>query len=149
MSKDTSKTLPSPEDSDPFSFAVAERDRSTVEMVRDALKAGRVTLAYQPVVAARAEGGAPTVAFHEGLVRLLDPQNRVIPAGRFMDTIETTELGRMIDVAALRVGLTALDRHPEPPAGRQHVGALHRLSGLVHPPPPPPVEERPEPWASG
>jgi EAL domain-containing protein (putative c-di-GMP-specific phosphodiesterase class I) len=97
------------EDVDPFSFATNERDRSTIAMVRDALDAGRVGLAFQPVVAT-ADG---SVAFHEGLIRLQDETGRTIPAGRFMDLIEVQELGRLIDVAALRIGLATLAGHPD------------------------------------
>lgn len=77
--------------------------RGTVER---ALEAGDVMLAFQPVVAV--SDGRP--AFHEGLVRLLDEAGRTLPAGRFVPAIETSELGREIDVAALQCGLGALSR---------------------------------------
>ncbi|GIT90082.1 diguanylate phosphodiesterase [Jannaschia pagri] len=96
-----------PGSEDPLTFAVSERDRGTLEMVRDALAAGNVMLAYQPVVGVAT--GQP--AFYEGLIRVLDDTNRIIPAGQFMGVVETQELGREIDVAALRCGLGALSRH--------------------------------------
>ena len=96
------------EDDDPFTYAVSARDRSVIDMVRAALEAGRTMLAFQPVIGAA--GG--TVAFHEGLIRVLDDTGRVIPAGQFMHVVEAQELGREIDCAALRCGLGALARHP-------------------------------------
>src|SRR5690606_16422786 len=41
-----------------------------------------------------------------------DPQDRVIPARDFMEVAETQELGREIDVAALQLGLIALQKNP-------------------------------------
>jgi EAL domain-containing protein (putative c-di-GMP-specific phosphodiesterase class I) len=93
----------------PLAAAIAEQDRQTIAMVRAALDEGRLRLAYQPVVA----GNDPSrIAFHEGLIRVLDPAGRAIPARDFMDAIETTELGRQIDCAALDMGLATLARHP-------------------------------------
>jgi EAL domain-containing protein (putative c-di-GMP-specific phosphodiesterase class I) len=93
----------------PLSVAVAERDRETLAMVRDALRARRVMLAYQPVVM----GADPNlIAFHEGLVRVLDEAGRIIPARDFIGAVETTELGRLIDCASLELGLDTLAREP-------------------------------------
>ncbi|WP_254702587.1 EAL domain-containing protein [Sulfitobacter sp. THAF37] len=93
----------------PLVHAVSARDRRTLDMVRDAVAHGETLLAYQPVVSAKAP---ETIAFYEGLIRVLDATGRVIPAREFMPVIEDTELGRQIDVIALRMGLTALQRHP-------------------------------------
>lgn len=79
-------------------------------LVRAALAEGRASLAFQPVVTA-AEG-APRTAFHEGFIRLADGAGRVIPAGRFMDEVEATALGREIDCASLGLGMQTLRRHP-------------------------------------
>ncbi len=96
-------------ESSPLSVAVGERDRQTLAMVRDALRARRVMMAYQPVVM----GADPTlIAFHEGLVRVLDETGRIIPARDFIGAVETTELGRLIDCASLELGLDALVREP-------------------------------------
>lgn len=93
----------------PLAIAVAERDGETLDLVRAALRDRRVVLAYQPVVM----GSDPSlIAFHEGLVRVLDETGRVLPARDFMGAIETTELGRLIDCAALDLGLQALAREP-------------------------------------
>ncbi len=93
----------------PLAFAVAERDRATITMVRDALDQRNVMLAYQPVIQTRRPDRP---AFYEGLIRVLDETGRVIPARDFIETVETSELGRRIDCAALSLGLNALQQDP-------------------------------------
>lgn len=95
-------------DDDPLSYALSDRDRGILHMVRQALATGNVMLAFQPIVTA----GTGRTAFHEGLIRVLDDTGRIIPAAQFMGVIETQELGREMDVAALRCGLGALSRQP-------------------------------------
>ena len=95
---------------DPLTAAVAERDRNTLAMVDQALRDGRTMLAYQPVVLAADQS---RVAFHEGMIRVMDPTGRVIPAREFMGAVETRETGRLIDCAALRHGLAALAAVPD------------------------------------
>lgn len=93
----------------PLGFAIAEGDRATLAMVREALHRRRVMLAFQPVVS-----GADTsrIAFHEGLIRLMDDTGRIIPARDFMGAVETTETGRLIDCASLELGLRTLADEP-------------------------------------
>ncbi|MEM1386055.1 MAG: EAL domain-containing protein [Pseudomonadota bacterium] len=92
----------------PLAFAVAQRDRDTLSMVRDAIARHQVILAYQPVFPTV----QPTVpAFWEGLIRILDRNGRVIPARQFVHAIEETELGRQIDCFALKLGLSTLAHH--------------------------------------
>jgi EAL domain-containing protein (putative c-di-GMP-specific phosphodiesterase class I) len=94
----------------PLGAAISQADRETLSMVRAALEAGRLRLAYQPIVL----GIDPQkIAFHEGLIRVLEPSGRIIPARDFITVVEDTELGRLIDCAALEMGLTALHHHPE------------------------------------
>ena len=93
----------------PLSVAVAGRDGQTLNMVRDALRHRQTVLAYQPVMQAE---DASKAAFYEGLIRVIDRSGRIIPAQDFMPLVEETELGREIDVSALRMGLTALEAHP-------------------------------------
>ena len=93
----------------PLDFAVQSRDRNTLAMVREALDRGDTVLAYQPVVQA---ANPQTVAFYEGLIRILDETGRVIPAREFMGAVESQDLGREIDCAALRMGLRALNSNP-------------------------------------
>ncbi len=93
----------------PLDFAVAERDRATISMVRRAVETHSVVLAFQPVVqTARPD----SIAFHEALIRIRDETGRIIPARDFIETVETTELGRMIDCLALEMGLDALADDP-------------------------------------
>lgn len=91
--------------SDPLSAAVAKRDANVLETVREALKHGRTALAFQPVI----QAGAPqNVVFYEGLIRIIDPAGRHIPARDFIAEVENTELGRLIDCATLQLGLATL-----------------------------------------
>jgi EAL domain-containing protein (putative c-di-GMP-specific phosphodiesterase class I) len=75
------------------------------ELVATALRTGSVALAYQPVVNPRSNG---RIAYHEGLIRLLDPAGRVTPAKDFISAVETSELGRILDCKALELGLKTL-----------------------------------------
>ncbi len=95
---------------DPLSYAVTSRDESVLDMVKNAVKHKQVMLAYQVVVTAGAQN---KVAFYEGLIRVLDDTGRVIPAKDFINQIENTETGRLIDCLALEKGLNALARFPE------------------------------------
>lgn len=95
---------------DPLSLVLAERERQTMAMVEAALAAGRVRLAFQPVVIA---ADTTRVAFHEGLIRVLDEAGRIIPARDFMGAIEDNDIGRRIDCAALELGLRTLARHSD------------------------------------
>lgn len=94
----------------PLNHAITQRDRSTVQMVRDAIRHKQTLLAYQPVVLAHDHG---RVAFHEGLIRVLDATGRIIPARDFMPQIEDNELGREIDVLALKMGMRTLEQNPD------------------------------------
>ncbi len=95
---------------DPISYAVTSRDRSVLEMVDQAVRHKHVMLAYQVVMTAGAQG---KVAFYEGLIRVLDDTGRVIPAKDFINQIENTETGRIIDCLALEKGLHVLAKHPD------------------------------------
>lgn len=94
----------------PINFALAQRDQSTLEMVREALEHKQTLLAFQPVLRS---GDHRSIAFYEGLIRILDATGRVIPARDFMAAVEDTELGREIDVGSLRMGLQTLHRNPK------------------------------------
>ncbi|MDZ7904564.1 MAG: EAL domain-containing protein [Cypionkella sp.] len=93
----------------PLSAAIDGIERSTMDMVRDAIAQKRLRLAYQPVVTA---ADPSKVAFYEGLIRILDATHRVIPAKDFMGAVEGSEMGRQIDCIALEAGLRALAAHP-------------------------------------
>ena len=77
---------------------------------QEALDAGRVMLAYQAVVPSQ-NTGVP--AFYEGLIRMLDDKNRILPAKDFIDAIEATEVGRKIDCMALKRGLTEMRKYQD------------------------------------
>ena len=94
----------------PLGAAISQADRETIAMVRSALETGRLRLAYQPVVLGQ---NPEKTAFHEALIRVLEPSGRIIPARDFIGAVEDTEIGRLIDCAALEMGLTALHHHPE------------------------------------
>jgi len=94
----------------PLNFAVISRDRSVVQMVADAVRAGRAMLAYQAVVPA---GDTARPAFYEGLIRVMDGTDRIIPARDFISAIEATETGRIIDCIALEQGLKAMHDWPD------------------------------------
>ena len=96
-------------EANPVAAAVAAQEELTLAMVREALDKRRLRLAYQPVVMG---GDAARIAFYEGLIRVLDPTGRAIPARDFMGAIESHELGRLIDCAALDLGLSTLAQQP-------------------------------------
>lgn len=94
----------------PLGVAISAADQDTMRLVDAAIRSRRLALAFQPVVLAR---DPRRVAFHEGLIRVLEPNGRIIPAADFIGAIEAHELGREIDCAALEFGLTALAKHPD------------------------------------
>ncbi len=94
----------------PLGAAIEANDREVLAMVTQALRDRRLALAWQPVVMARDPG---RVGFYEGLMRVMDPSGRPIPAKSFMPAVESHAIGREIDVAALRMGLQALARFPD------------------------------------
>lgn len=94
----------------PLNFAISQGDRQTIAMVRDALDTKRLRLAYQPAVLSQ---DTERIGFYEGLMRVLDPTGRVIPAKDFMPAVEAHEIGREIDCAALRMGLITLSQQPQ------------------------------------
>lgn len=93
----------------PMAATPARRSRAMQAMVRLALHERRFALAFQPVVSAADPG---SVAFHEGLIRMLDRSGRMVPAREFIGAIEATEAGRQIDCAALSLGVEALLADP-------------------------------------
>ena len=93
----------------PVSAAAEQIRQDAIEMVDQGLRQGRALLAFQPVVQARMPGRA---AFYEGLIRIMDPAGRIIPAADFIGAVETMELGRRIDCLALEMGLETLAAEP-------------------------------------
>lgn len=99
-----------PDGESPLTAAISARDGETMAMVRQAIQEKRMRLAYQPVVMA---ADTSRIAYHEGLMRVIDPSGRVIPAREFIGAVEADELGRQIDCLALDIGLTTLSRFPK------------------------------------
>lgn len=97
------------DEASPIAVALARSEGETLEMVRLALATQQMRLAFQPAVYAN---HPDIIGFYEGYIRLLNPQGLVIPASDFMAAVETQELGREIDVAALQLGLLTLRRNP-------------------------------------
>ncbi|MFN6952938.1 MAG: EAL domain-containing protein [Albidovulum sp.] len=93
----------------PLEAAVGLRDRDILSMVERAVARREVFLAFQPIVEAARQD---RIAFHEGLIRLLDETGRIIPARDFIGAIETSELGRAVDCLSLELGLKALKADP-------------------------------------
>ena len=89
----------------PLNAAVVSRDRSTLDMVAEAVKHDQTMLAFQPVMQAMPPH---QTAFYEGYIRVLDATGRVIPARDFMHVVEEKEIGRALDCLALQHGLRAL-----------------------------------------
>ena len=95
--------------SSPLTMAIARRDQDTMAMVRRAVEARQVMLAFQPIM----QGRHPDrVAFHEGLIRVVDQTGRIIPAKDFIDVVEREELGRVLDTLAIDLGMQALAEEP-------------------------------------
>ena len=93
----------------PLDFAIDQQSRVTMATVRRAVTRADAVLAYQPIVQAERP---ENIAFHEGLIRIIDETGRIIPLRDFMPLAETTELGRQIDCLALSLGLKALADEP-------------------------------------
>ncbi|MEM6608745.1 MAG: EAL domain-containing protein [Pseudomonadota bacterium] len=102
-------SLLDPRFASPLDVAVHHRKTTAIDLVRVALDTGRAKLAFQPVISTH---GGGRVSFYEGLIRMIDPQDRVIPASDFVDKVEDLELGRTIDCRALSLGLRALKHNP-------------------------------------
>lgn len=93
----------------PLAAAVQQRDADILQVVRDALQARNVMLAFQPIVQS---SNPARPAFFEGLIRVMDETRRVIPAREFINTIEPLTEGRIIDCLALEMGCQALIENP-------------------------------------
>lgn len=95
--------------SSPFAAAAEQTRQDAIHLVEHALRDRRAMLAFQPVVQARMPR---RTAFYEGLIRIMDPSGRIIPAVDFIGAVETMELGRKIDCLALEMGLNTLESEP-------------------------------------
>src|SRR5215813_2437782 len=76
--------------------------------VKDALRDHRLQFAFQPVVRA----GNKEAVFHECLLRMLDDNGEIVPAGVFVPVIEQLGLVRLIDRYVLDLAVQALSENP-------------------------------------
>lgn len=79
------------------------------EQVKLALKEGRLTFAYQPIVDAL----SGQVRLFECLLRMRAPDGEIITANRFVPVIEQLGLMRAVDRHALEMAIDDLEHHPE------------------------------------
>ncbi len=75
----------------------------------DSIRAGRASIALQPVVAADGEG---RLLFKEALIRVHGPDGALVPAGAFMPELERLGMSEEADIAALRLAFEALAEEP-------------------------------------
>jgi diguanylate cyclase (GGDEF)-like protein len=80
-----------------------------VEQVQNALRNGRLTFAYQPVVDAR----TGRCAYHESLIRMIQPDGEVVAAARFMPAVEELGIVRHVDRFAFDLAVRELTEHPD------------------------------------
>lgn len=85
------------------------RNIEVAETVRAALKAGRLTFAYQPIVETMT--GKP--AYYECLVRMIGEDGKMIPAADFVSVVEQMGMIRLIDRYALEMAVNELARNPD------------------------------------
>lgn len=72
---------------------------------------GRLKLAFQPVV--RSKTDRDVVSFYECLLRMVDEEERIIPAGHFIGQIESLGLAHIADQFSLHQAVTELKAFPE------------------------------------
>lgn len=94
----------------PLDAAAQTRDQDILNIVEEAIQHREVRLAFQPVIHAVQQD---RTAFFEGLIRVVDPTGRIIPAGQFINCIEERESGRLLDCLALEHGLRTLAENPD------------------------------------
>jgi diguanylate cyclase (GGDEF)-like protein len=82
---------------------------STAETVQAALKENRLSLDFQPVV----EAHTGKVAYHECLVRMVEPDGARVSAGNFMPIVEQMGLARPLDRRVLEMVVRELAEHPD------------------------------------
>jgi len=89
----------------------ARRDEifAAAQSALGAVRAGDLTVAYQPVVPST---GIRRAAFHECLVRLRGPGGSITPAGAFMPAMERLGLATLIDRQVLVHALETLATQP-------------------------------------
>ena len=74
-----------------------------------AMNSDRLRIAFQPVIGAQEQ----EISFHESLIRLIDDDGKILPAGAFMPAIEELGLSRLVDHYALRMAINELEMFPD------------------------------------
>lgn len=88
------------------------KSRAMLEAGNDflnALKEGRVRLAFQPVMNFRTQ----QVRFHECLIRMIDEEGKIRPAGEFVPAVEHMGLSRLVDQFAMSKAIEELNQFPD------------------------------------
>lgn len=86
--------------------------RDTLSIGDDFLRGfrdGRVKLAFQAVMGSKAQ----KVSFHECLIRLIDEDGTVIPAGKFISAVERMGLTRLVDSFCVQQAIRELTDYPD------------------------------------
>ena len=96
-------------DPSPAREAQRQRNVAIAKEVVEALNAGRVALAFQPIVSAK----SAEPVLHEGLCRLSTEAGEPIHPGDFIETVERLGVIRLIDNCALDLAVNALLDSPE------------------------------------
>lgn len=78
--------------------------RDQAEMLRNALKQGRIVPFYQPIIDCR----TGKIFAYESLARLCEPNGETVSAGMFIETLEKYGLGRELDRVIIEKALHAL-----------------------------------------
>ena len=79
------------------------------EQVQRALREERMRLSFQPIVCSQSH----KPVFHECLLRMVQPDGEIVPAGAFMPVVEELGLIRLVDRKVLELVIEELARHPD------------------------------------
>lgn len=96
-------------DSSPLGYVEESRRRATPDEVEQQVRAGNTALAFQAVHSAQ---DPDRVLYYEGLIRVFDRRERVIPAHDFIHWAANRETGRLIDLQSLTKTIAELRRVP-------------------------------------
>ena len=88
---------------------IHQKNMVIAEQVKCALRDDRLKLSYQPIV--DCETHEPVL--HECLLRMIQPDGEVVPAGLFMPVVEELGLIRQIDRRVLELSVNVMLEHPE------------------------------------
>jgi len=79
------------------------------ERVKKALRENRLALAFQPIVSSA--NHQPVM--HEALLRMVEHDGEIVPAGAFMPVVEELGLIRLIDRRVVELSVSVLEAHPD------------------------------------